>query len=150
MTNRITITAEDLSHPSNNVCPAKNPHLIFSLEQEKRMGTVDGLMVAGCERRVLLANKRKSALFNSNPVPFNLTKMSSVINKMQPANEWTNYKWTAKDSTVFPSCMTDFAQMTFKQVYETDKKYVEFMRTIKEATGLFKAFQQYIELREIS
>ena len=67
---------------------------------------------------------------------------------MKPAKDWTNHKWEVADDTIFPSVMTDFAQMSFKQVYENDIEYVKFMRTIKEATGLFKAFQKYIEIRD--
>ena len=63
--------------------------------------------------------------------------------------DWSDHTWKVRDDTVFPPCMTDFARMTFKQVYENDKGYVKFMNSVKEATGLFKAFQEYCKIREM-
>jgi hypothetical protein len=67
---------------------------------------------------------------------------------MKPANDWTDHKWDVADDTMFPSIMTDFAQMSFKQVYETDPEYVKFIRVVTGASGLFKAFQEYIKIRD--
>jgi hypothetical protein len=79
--------------------------------------------------------------------------MSSIIVKMNKEQkgdltDWANIKWEARDYTRFPYFMTEFKNQTFKHVYETNQEYVDFMKKITEATGIFKAFQEYCQIRE--
>ena len=64
--------------------------------------------------------------------------------------DWENFKWEARDCTKFPYFMTDFKNQSFKQVYETKQVYVDFMKKVTGATGIFKAFQEYCQIRDQS
>jgi hypothetical protein len=76
--------------------------------------------------------------------------MSAVINKMATNTDWSNVKWIANDDTCFPPFMLDFPNHSFKQVYETDQDYVNFMMKVTKPTGLFKAFVEYCRIRQQS
>ena len=62
-------------------------------------------------------------------------------------NSTPKYTWKARDDTRFPPIMAEFANQTFKHVYEINKPYVEYMLKIRKATGIYKAFQDYCKKR---
>ena len=74
-------------------------------------------------------------------------KVSSIKERMENLSLNTAAQWKVEDSTCFPVVMTEFANQSFKHVYETQPDYVEFMLSVTGTTGLFKAFQKYCKLR---
>jgi hypothetical protein len=65
----------------------------------------------------------------------------------QPWTDWKNVVWTPNEDSVFPYFINDFPNMTFKEVYDNNKDYVEFMLRVRNPTGLYKAFVDYAKGR---
>jgi hypothetical protein len=78
----IELTEKDLARPSKSVCPAGSS-FIFSMEQMVRLQKLKDTVAAAVVRRVFLGKKRKSALYTLDSSFFDLTKLSSVINKYE-------------------------------------------------------------------
>ena len=52
--------------------------------------------------------------------------------------------WPVKDDTLFPKGFFDIGGKTFEWVFDNRKEFVEYIREITNATGLWKSFQDYI------
>lgn len=120
---------------------------IMSMEQRARLRSIGDRLKSRRARSILPKKQRKSALYTGFTNPFDLKIMSAIINKMEKEQgdrtDWESYKWVVSDDSKFPYFITDFAHMTFLEVYEKDKEYVDFILKIRECTGFFKAFQDY-------
>jgi hypothetical protein len=51
--------------------------------------------------------------------------------------------WPIADDTVFPTGFFDIGDKTFLEVYNTRKEFVDFIKLVDDATGLFGSFQTY-------
>ena len=51
--------------------------------------------------------------------------------------------WPIEDDTTFPVGFFDIGEMTFEEVYNTRKVFVEFIKLVDDASGLFCSFQTY-------
>ena len=51
--------------------------------------------------------------------------------------------WPIEDDTMFPEGFFDIGNMTFAQVYSVKKEFVEFIKLVDDAKGLFYSFQKY-------
>jgi hypothetical protein len=142
----LRFTDKDLDRPGQDTSPSSDP-FVFSLEQEKPLRFVACARNSKLIRCDFLGMKRKSALFPSNPMQTPPLKVSSVKETMENLSLKTAAQWTVDDNTCFPVVMTEFANQTFKHVYETQPDYVEFMLSVTGTTGLFRAFQEYCKLR---
>ena len=142
----LRFTDKDLDRPGQDTSPSSDP-FVFSLEQEKPLRFVACARKSKLIRCDFLGMKRKSALFPSNLMQTPPLKVSSIKERMENLSLNTAAQWKVEDSTCFPVVMTEFANQTFKHVYETQPDYVEFMLSVTGTTGLFRAFQEYCKLR---
>ena len=51
--------------------------------------------------------------------------------------------WPIADDTTFPVGFFDIGEMTFEEVYNSRKEFVEFIKLVDDASGLFSSFQSY-------
>jgi hypothetical protein len=51
--------------------------------------------------------------------------------------------WPIEDNTKFPTGFFDIGDLTFLEVYNTKKEFVDFIKLVDDATGLFGSFQNY-------
>ena len=58
--------------------------------------------------------------------------------------------WPVEDETVFPTGFFDIGNMTFAEVYETKTEFVEFIKLVDDAKGLFLSFQTYCIQRSLN
>ena len=52
--------------------------------------------------------------------------------------------WPVDDLTMFPHGFFDIGGKTFKWVYDNKTEFREYILEITKATGLWKAFQDYV------
>ena len=52
--------------------------------------------------------------------------------------------WAIDDNTMFPIGFFDIGGKTFEWVFENKTEFREHILQIREATGLWKAFQDYV------
>ena len=55
--------------------------------------------------------------------------------------------WPVNDLTLFPIGFFDIGGMTFDWVYTNKKEFRDYILEIKKATGLWKAFQDYVIMK---
>ena len=51
--------------------------------------------------------------------------------------------WPIEDNTKFPTGFFDIGDLTFLDVYNTRKVFVDFIQKVEDTKGLFAAFQKY-------
>ena len=152
VTAKIRITKKDLQRKSKYMTPSNILEFIPSWEQRKCRKRTKAHFATSLVRGRMLEKRTKSRLFHENNSVFTLKNMSAIINKMgkelEEEKDWTNHTWLSTDEETFPEIFVEFAGQSFKEVYENEKDYVEFILSVREATGLFKAFQIYCQNRE--
>ena len=51
--------------------------------------------------------------------------------------------WPVANGTKFPHGFFDIGNKTFEEVYNTRKEFVNFIKSVEDASGLFESFQTY-------
>ena len=56
-------------------------------------------------------------------------------------------RWPVDDETTFPKDFFDIGEKTFSWVYENRHEFRTYILEIQKATGLWKAFQEYVRMK---